>query len=89
MRKYYLCFILILFAANLSATTYKEITDNSEKSTGFFTSYWQEKSGKLYLEIEVWNEEFLMVSYLSRGMGSNDVGLDRGKIGDCGLNHWN
>ena len=23
-----------------------------------------------------------MVSYLSQGMGSNDVGLDRGKIGD-------
>lgn len=89
MRKSYLFLVLIYCTANLSAASYKEITENSAKSTGFFTSYWQEKSGKMYLEIEAWNEEFLMVSFLSRGMGSNDVGLDRGKIGDCGLNHWN
>jgi hypothetical protein len=39
-----------------------------------------QKSGKVILTIDKLNEEFLMVSYLSNGLGSNDVGLDRGKI---------
>lgn len=49
---------------------------------GFFTCYLDEGSGRLFLEIGNQGEEFLMVSYLSSGMGSNEVGLDRGRIGD-------
>lgn len=71
-----------MILAGAYASSYKDITDSSEKSAGFFTCYWQESTGKIYLEISEWDKEFLMVSYLSRGMGSNDVGLDRGKIGD-------
>ena len=37
--------------------------------------------GKIFLLVDNWDQDFLMVSYLSRGMGSNDVGLDRGMIG--------
>jgi hypothetical protein len=52
-----------------------------DKFEGFFNFYWSDKEGKIYLEVDRWNTDFLVVSYLSRGMGSNDVGLDRGKIG--------
>jgi len=52
-----------------------------KKYDGFFTFYWSEGEGKIFLEVDRWNMDFLAVSYLSRGMGSNDVGLDRGKIG--------
>jgi len=52
-----------------------------QKFDGFFTFYWSARDGKIYMEVDRWNTEFLAVSYLSRGMGSNDVGLDRGKIG--------
>ncbi len=52
-----------------------------KKYDGFFTFYWSEEEGKIFLEVDRWNMDFLAVSYLSRGMGSNDVGLDRGKIG--------
>jgi hypothetical protein len=38
------------------------------------------KSGKVNMVISKLNEEFLMVTYLSNGLGSNDVGLDRGRI---------
>ena len=61
--------------------TITEKVSGLEKYDGFFTFYWSEREGKIYLEVGRWNMDFLAVSYLSRGMGSNDVGLDRGKIG--------
>jgi hypothetical protein len=48
---------------------------------GFFTLYWDEKDGKLWLEIDKWQTEFLYQSGLSAGVGSNDIGLDRGQLG--------
>jgi len=61
--------------------TITEKVSGLTKFNGFFTFYWSEGEGKIYLEVDRWNTDFLVVSYLSRGMGSNDVGLDRGKIG--------
>lgn len=48
---------------------------------GFVPMYWDESSGKLYLEISKWNEEILYTLSLPQGLGSNDVGLDRGLQG--------
>jgi hypothetical protein len=48
---------------------------------GFFKLYWDEKGGKLWLEIEKWQSEFLYQSGLAAGVGSNDIGLDRGQLG--------
>jgi len=48
---------------------------------GFFNLYWDEKQGKLWLEIDKWQTEFLYQSGLSAGVGSNDIGLDRGQLG--------
>lgn len=39
-----------------------------------------QKTGKAFVEISDLDKEFLMVTYLSQGLGSNDIGLDRGKI---------
>ncbi len=52
-----------------------------EKYPGFFTFYWDAKAGKLWLEIDSWETEFLYVSSLPAGIGSNDIGLDRGQMG--------
>lgn len=52
-----------------------------QKFDGFLNFYWDEEEGKLWLEIEKW-EEILYVNSLSAGVGSNDIGLDRGQIGD-------
>ncbi|HMP28745.1 MAG TPA: DUF5117 domain-containing protein, partial [Saprospiraceae bacterium] len=46
----------------------------------YFNFSIDQKTGKVNLLIDKLNEEFLMVTYLSHGLGSNDVGLDRGKI---------
>jgi hypothetical protein len=48
---------------------------------GFFNLYWDDKEGKLWLEIDRWQSEFLYQSALAAGIGSNDIGLDRGQLG--------
>jgi len=48
---------------------------------GYFPMYWDEKAGKIYLEVSRFHDEFLYVDSLPAGMGSNDIGLDRGQIG--------
>ena len=85
-------FIVVLLSLTI-ATTAQKGSDGSTPSiagkikdlprySGYFDFFWDESTGKIYLEIDKWDREFLMVSYLSKGMGANDVGLDRGKIGD-------
>ncbi len=49
---------------------------------GFFNFYWDVKQGKIWLEIDKFNEEFLLINSLSAGVGSNDIGLDRSQLGD-------
>ncbi len=58
------------------------VTAGMQKHEGFVPFYWDESQGKVWLEIERFGEEFLYVNYLARGMGSNDLGLDRGQLGN-------
>jgi len=51
------------------------------KQEGYFPFYRDERAGKLYLEIGKWDTEFLYQSSLPAGLGSNDIGLDRGQLG--------
>src|SRR5437588_6094059 len=52
-----------------------------QKFPGYFPFYWDAKAGKIWLEIDKWNSEFLYVESLPAGIGSNDIGLDRGQLG--------
>ena len=56
-------------------------TAGAQKLAGYFNLYWDAKQGKLWLEIDKWGSEFLYQSGLSAGVGSNDIGLDRGQLG--------
>lgn len=56
-------------------------TIGMEKYEGFFPFYWDSKKGKVYLEVDKLNNEFLYVHSLPAGIGSNDIGLDRGQLG--------
>ena len=58
-----------------------EKTQDAQKLTGYFNLYWDAKAGKLWPEIGRWDTEFLYQSGLSAGVGSNDIGLDRGQLG--------
>lgn len=57
-------------------------TDGFKKLAGYFNLYWDDREGKLWLEISQWNTEFLYVDSLPQGVGSNDIGLDRGQPGE-------
>ncbi|MDX6578287.1 MAG: hypothetical protein QOE96_4240 [Blastocatellia bacterium] len=61
--------------------TISEKVAGMEKFSGYFPFYWDAKAGKLWLEIDKWNSEFLYVESLPAGLGSNDIGLDRGQLG--------
>jgi Met-zincin/Domain of unknown function (DUF5117)/Domain of unknown function (DUF5118) len=63
------------------AATIAEKTATAQKLTGYFNLYWDAKQGKLWLEIDKWGTEFLYQSSLPAGIGSNDIGLDRGQLG--------
>src|SRR6201994_3564017 len=49
---------------------------------GFFDLHWDEKKGALWMEVDRFGSEFLYVDSLPAGLGSNDVGLDRGQPGE-------
>jgi hypothetical protein len=61
--------------------TITEKTAGAQKLSGYFNLYWDAKQGKLWLEIDKWGTEFLYQSSLPAGIGSNDIGLDRGQLG--------
>src|SRR2546430_12965412 len=61
--------------------TIAEKTAGAQKLPGYFNLYWDAKQGKLWLEIDKWSSEFLYQSGLPAGIGSNDIGLDRGQLG--------
>lgn len=52
---------------------------------GFLPMYWDELSGRLYLEIPRVDEELLYQTSLPAGVGSNPIGLDRGQLGSTAV----
>ena len=48
---------------------------------GFVPLYWDAGDGRLWMEIAQLDQEMLYVRSLSAGVGSNDIGLDRGQLG--------
>jgi hypothetical protein len=53
-----------------------------KKLDGFMPLYWDEKDGKLLMEIGQFDTELLYQVSLPAGVGSNPIGLDRGALGD-------
>jgi hypothetical protein len=53
-------------------------TSGMKKLDGYFPLYWDERTGGMFLEISRFDSDFLFSSGLSAGLGSNDIGLDRG-----------
>src|SRR5215217_5969474 len=76
--------LLLLLPALLHAQPLPSIEDktkNAKANQGFLNFYWDESAGKIYLEISKLDSELLYQTSLPAGLGSNDVGLDRGLIG--------
>lgn len=52
-----------------------------QKLDGFVPLYWDERTGTLWIEIARFGQEILYANGLTAGLGSNDIGLDRGQSG--------
>jgi len=76
----------VLFAQKLPAI--EEKTGTAQKFEGYFTFYWDENAGKIWLEVQP-GKEFLYVQSLPAGLGSNDIGLDRGLLGKSRIVRFN
>lgn len=72
------------FAEEAPATrpTVAKKTEGLIRVDGFVPLFWDGNLGKLYLEINHPGRDFLYQVALASGVGSNPVGLDRGKLGD-------
>ncbi len=57
-------------------------TEGMQKLEGYVPLYWDEPTGTLYMEIPALDTEMLYVTGLGAGLGSNDIGLDRGLLVD-------
>lgn len=78
-------FILLVFPLSIFSQKLpliEEKTKQAKKFAGFIAFYWDETSGKMLLEIDKIDQEFIYVTSLPAGLGSNDIGLDRGLLGD-------
>jgi hypothetical protein len=73
-------FLSSFLCAELPGITQK--TAGMEKYPGYFPFYWDAETGKIWLEIDKFETEFLYVSSLPAGLGSNDIGLDGRQLGD-------
>ncbi len=58
-----------------------ERTSGMKKIDGYLPLYWDERTGSMFLEIPRLDSDFLFALGLSAGLGSNDIGLDRGEGG--------
>ena len=81
----YLFVFLLFFSSEAFAQklpSVDEKTKDMKKQPGFLNFYWEESSGKIWLEINKLNTEILYQQSLPAGLGSNDIGLDRGLLGE-------
>lgn len=65
--------------------TIASFTQHFDSRPGFVPIYYDADNGKVYLQITTPGQEILFQSSLPRGIGSNDIGLDRGQLGDTRL----
>jgi hypothetical protein len=59
-----------------------DATAGMERRDGYFPLYWDAARGRLLLEVPRVGEEFLYLTSLATGVGSLELGLDRGEIGN-------
>ena len=54
---------------------------NTQEMPGFIPLHWDSEEGRLYADISGVEGPFIYYNGLSHGVGSNDLGLDRGRLG--------
>lgn len=71
----------LLVGSAMIAQTFEK-TKDFQKFSGYLNFFYDDGSDKIYLQVDDLDKEFLYVYSLSSGIGSNDIGLDRGQLGN-------
>lgn len=86
-------FTFLILTASFSSATYAQsgtpvttsavaqFTAEMRAHEGFFTFYHDQLQGKIYLQVPKQQQQFIFQTSLPWGLGSNDIGLDRGQLG--------
>ena len=87
MKKIVFIISLLLLHQNLvgqgkNKSKSSSVLDQKMLFNGFFDFNYYEKKDLIYLTVKKLNKEFLYVNSLSSGIGNNDIGLDRGQLGN-------
>ena len=79
------CLCMLLPSGFAADDAFDGLIAASERQDGFVPLYWQVDEGRLYAEIDQLERPFIYYPSLSQGVGSNDLGLDRGRLGQTQL----
>src|SRR5689334_23704400 len=85
MKRLVILLLVLFCCSTVQAQKISDKVAGMEKFPGYFPFYWDSREGKIWLEIDKWNTEFLYVESLPAGVGSNDIGLDRGQLGNSAI----
>lgn len=85
---YLVLVIILLLTTSISYAQGRRKTPQPQKKTssmqkfkGYFNFFYDTRQDKIFLLIDKLDQEFLYVHSLTAGIGSNDIGLDRGQLG--------
>ncbi|MEJ7767975.1 MAG: zinc-dependent metalloprotease [Chitinophagaceae bacterium] len=86
MKMLLLLFLCLPFYARLQTLpSIEDKTKNFKSYPGYIKFHWDENTGKVWLEINKLDTEMLYQTSLPAGLGSNDIGLDRGMLGNTSI----
>lgn len=77
----FLLLTLFFSFSHLGLAQFLAEKENLKSHEGYFNFHYNEKEDEIYLEVDKPGREFLYTHFLTSGIGSNDIGLDRGQLG--------
>ena len=80
MKKHFWLLLFFGICFQMNAQILKK--ENLRTYKGFFDFYYEDNTDKIFLKVKRLNQDFLYVNSLASGVGSNDIGLDRGQLGN-------
>ncbi|MGJ8685039.1 MAG: zinc-dependent metalloprotease [Nonlabens sp.] len=83
-RIIYICALVLFHSAFAKAQS----TPSQQEFKGYYNFTYSEDKASILLEVKELDKEFLYVHSLTTGLGSNDIGLDRGQLGDGVVVKW-
>ncbi|PHR98203.1 MAG: peptidase [Leeuwenhoekiella sp.] len=76
-----LSLVFLLCCVQMLQAQFLDSKKDLKSYEGFFNFHYDTKNDAIYLEVDKLDAEFIYVHALKSGLGSNDIGLDRGQLG--------